>query len=114
MAVVTLYQSDRDLSKTFTDKKDADVYDKMLELAKNVSSWMQRNVPDLSDDQSQQLGTLVAQNKSELIKAFKGKSALLPKAPTENDTDTDSESQSEEATVNAEAEANDTTIALNE
>jgi len=112
MAVVTLYQSDRDLSKTFTDKKEADVYDKMLELAKNVGSWMQNNVPDLSDDQSQQLGTLIAHNKAMLIKAFKGKPALLLEAPTENDTD--SEPQSEEATVNAEAEANDTAVASNE
>jgi uncharacterized protein len=112
MAVVTLYQSDRDLSKTFTDKKDADVYDKMLELAENVGSWMLRNVPDLSDDQSQQLGTLVAQNKAMLIKAFKGKAALLLETTTEDDTD--SEPQSEEATTSTEAEANDTAIASND
>lgn len=82
MAVVTLYQSDRDLSKTFSDKKEADVYDKNLELAENVGSWMKRSVPDLSEELAEQLGTLVAQNKGDLIKALKGKSEILSEVKT--------------------------------
>ncbi len=87
MAVITLYQSDYDLSKTFTDKKDADVYDKMLELAQNVGTWMKHNVPDLTDDQIASLGSLVAENKADLIKALKGKSEILLQA-TESDEST--------------------------
>jgi len=81
MSVVTLYQSDRDLSKTFTDKKDADVYDKKLELAETVGAWMKRRVPDLSDEQAERLGTVVAENKSDLIKALKGRSEVLLESP---------------------------------
>ena len=42
MAVVTLYMSDRDQSKTFNDKKEADNYDKMLELAESGSQWLEK------------------------------------------------------------------------
>lgn len=82
MAVVTLYQSDRDLTKTFSDKKEADVYDKNLELAQNVGSWMKRTVPELSEELAERLGTLVAENKSDLIKALKGKSEVLSELKT--------------------------------
>ena len=44
MAVVTLYMSDRDPKTTFSDKKAADNYDKMLELAENVSLWMEKSI----------------------------------------------------------------------
>lgn len=90
MAVVTLYQSDRDPSKTFTDKKDADVYDKKLELAENVGLWMKRLVPDLSDEQAERLGTVVAENKSALIKALKGKSQVLLEAEPTDDAQSES------------------------
>ncbi|NVJ60502.1 MAG: YebG family protein [Gammaproteobacteria bacterium] len=77
MAVVTLYMSDRDDSKTFTDKKSADEYDKMLELAENVSAWVEQNIDDLSESQTEALGMLVATNKDLLAKAIKGKPELL-------------------------------------
>lgn len=77
MAVVTLYQSDRDPSKTFSDKKEADVYDKKLALIETVGAWMKREVPQLSDEQAERLGTLVAEHKADLIKALKGKPEVL-------------------------------------
>jgi len=77
MAVVSLYMSDRDESKTFTDKKEADNYDKMLELAENVSSWVERKIEGLSEKQIEALGILLAENKDDLMKALKGKSEVL-------------------------------------
>jgi len=77
MAVVTLYMSDRDSEKTFTDKKEADNYDKMLELAENVSLWMEKSIQGLSEEQIEQIGLLVAENKEVLAKAIKGKSDVL-------------------------------------
>ncbi len=77
MAVVTLYMSDRDSEKTFTDKKAADNYDKMLELAENVSLWMEKSIKGLSEEQIEQIGLLVAENKDVLAKAIKGKSDIL-------------------------------------
>ena len=49
MAVITLFMSDRDPKKTFTDKKAADNYDKMLELAENVSLWIEKSIKGLSE-----------------------------------------------------------------
>lgn len=77
MAVLTLYMSDRDSEKTFTDKKEADNYDKMLELAENVSLWMEKSIQGLSEEQIEQIGLLVAENKEVLAKAIKGKSEIL-------------------------------------
>ena len=88
MAVVTLYMSDRDQSKTFSDKKEADNYDKMLELAENVSLWMERSVEGLNETQTEAIGLLLARNKDKLLLALKGKPEQLletEKAETDND-----------------------------
>ena len=77
MAVVTLYMSDRDQSKTFSDKKEADNYDKMLELAENVSVWMEKEIEGLSEEQAEAIGLLLAENKENLLKALKGKPEVL-------------------------------------
>jgi len=85
MAVVTLYMSDRDQNKTFTDKKEADNYDKMLELAENVSTWMEREIEGLSEEQSENIGMLFAENKEVLLKALKGKPELLLQSQEDSD-----------------------------
>ncbi len=81
MAVVTLYMSDRNDKKTFTDKKLADNYDKMLELAENVSLWMEKSIDGLSEQQIERIGLLVAENKDNLAKAIKGKPEVLLEEP---------------------------------
>ncbi len=77
MAVVTLFMSDRDTSKTFTSKKEADEYDKLLELAEAVSYFIDKNIDGLTEQQSEEIGHLVARNKEALNQAFKGKSDAL-------------------------------------
>lgn len=77
MAVVTLYMSDRDKNKTFTDKKEADNYDKMLELAETVSVWMEKEISGISEEQAEAIGLLLAENKDTLMKAIKGKPSVL-------------------------------------
>ncbi len=86
MAVVTLFMSDRDTSKTFTDKKEADQYDKMLELAENVSAWMEKEIEGLTEDQVEAIGMLIAENKDILAQAIKGKPEVLLEV-TENGAD---------------------------
>ncbi len=86
MAVVTLFMSDRDTSKTFTDKKEADQYDKMLELAENVSAWMEQEIEGLSEAQTESIGMLIAQNKDKLAKAIKGKPEVLLSAESDDDS----------------------------
>ena len=70
MAVVTLYMSDRDTSKTFTDKKEADNYDKMLELAESVSTWVEKEIAGLNEEQIEEIGLLIARNKDKLALAM--------------------------------------------
>jgi len=85
MAVVTLYMSDRDQNKTFTDKKEADNYDKMLELAENVSVWMEKEIEGLSEEQTEAIGMLLAENKDTLLKALKGKPSVLLEEPADEE-----------------------------
>jgi dsDNA-binding SOS-regulon protein len=77
MAVVTLFMSDRDISKTFTSKKEADEYDKLLELAEAVSHFMEQNIAGLSEQQVEEIGLVFARNKDLLAQAIKGKSDVL-------------------------------------
>jgi hypothetical protein len=88
MAVVTLFMSDRDPSKTFTDKKEADQYDKMLELAENVSAWLEQKVEGLTESQAESIGMLIAENKELIAKAIKGKPEVLL-ADSSNDNASD-------------------------
>lgn len=91
MAVVTLFMSDRDTSRTFTSKKEADDYDKMLELAEAVSHFMEQNIEGLSEQQVEEIGLVFARNKDLLAQAIKGKSDVLF-ASADQTTDTESES----------------------
>lgn len=77
MAVITLFMSDRDKNKTFTDKKSADNYDKTLELAENVAVWLEKSIKGLSEEQTESIGMMIAENKELLVKAIKGKSEIL-------------------------------------
>lgn len=87
MAVVTLYMSDRDDAKTFTSKKDADAYDKMLELAESISQFVSTRIDGLSEQHSEDIGLLLARHKDQLSTAIKGKpEALLGMSEEDNTT----------------------------
>jgi hypothetical protein len=77
MAVVTLFMSDRDTSKTFTSKKEADEYDKMLELAEALSYFVEQKIEGLSEQQIEDIGLSFARNKDLLSQALKGKTDVL-------------------------------------
>ena len=90
MAVVTLFMSDRDTSRTFTSKKEADEYDKMLELAEAVSHFMENKIEGLSEQQVEEIGLVFARNKDLLAQAIKGKADVLF-ASSDDSTDTEGE-----------------------
>jgi dsDNA-binding SOS-regulon protein len=90
MAVVTLFMSDRDISKTFTSKKEADEYDKLLELAEAVSHFMEQKIAGLSEQQIEEIGLVFARNKDLLAQAIKGKTDVLFTSLDKN-TDTETE-----------------------
>ena len=76
MAVVAMWKCDRDDSM-FENKKSADEYDKMLELAENFGAFLVREVKDIDDATAENIGLLLSRNKDLLIAACKGKPELL-------------------------------------
>ncbi len=77
MAVVTLYMSDRDESKQFTSKKEADDYDKKLELGSALGEFLDDKLAALSEEMAEEIGMLLADNKELLMAALKGKPGVL-------------------------------------
>lgn len=76
MAVIAVWQCDRDNSM-FQNKKDAEEYDKMLELAENIATLIEENVEGVSGAQGEAIGLLLAKHREVLAKACKGKPELL-------------------------------------
>lgn len=66
----------------FTSKKDADAYDKMLDLADALTDWLQTSNAVMEDEQREQLGMWMAENKDSLSALLKN--GKLPQ-PSEND-----------------------------
>ncbi len=76
MGVRALWQCDRD-GKMFTSKKEADAYDKMLELAEVISDVVGQHIESLEERQLEEIGRLIAENKEQFASAFKGKTEDL-------------------------------------
>lgn len=76
MAVVAMWMCDRDNSM-FEDKKQADAYDKMLELAEHFTALLESQISGIDDKAAEDFGLLLAKNKDQLIAACKGKPELL-------------------------------------
>ena len=76
MAVVAMWKCDRDDSM-FENKKDADAYDKMLELAEGFTAMLEKHAGSISEQDAESLGLLLSKNKEQLILALKGKPELL-------------------------------------
>ena len=69
-------------AKTFMDKKSADEYDKMLDMADNLSEVFARSSVTLSDSASEELSIYLAQHREEVLVA------LLAKKPAKVKVDT--------------------------
>ncbi len=82
MAVVAKWMCDRD-NTMFDSKKDADAYDKMLELAEQFSALLQREIPGVDDHKAEEFGILLAKNKDSLMLACKGKVDALEEIGSE-------------------------------
>lgn len=76
MAVVAVWKCDRD-NTMFDNKKDAEEYDRMLELAANITALIEQNVTDINEEHSEKIGLLLAKNSENLAKACKGKPGIL-------------------------------------
>ena len=63
-------------AKTFMDKKSADEYDKMLDMADNLSQVLSQSPVTLSDSVNEELSIYLAQHRDDVLVA------LLAKKPT--------------------------------
>ncbi|GAA6170336.1 YebG family protein [Colwellia sp. KU-HH00111] len=63
-------------AKTFMDKKSADEYDKMLDMADNLVNVFAKSPIELSDSASEELSIYLAQHRDDVLVA------LLAKKPT--------------------------------
>ncbi len=89
MAIIAVWKCDRD-GKMFNDKKEAEIHDKMLELAANITSFIETALPDINETHSEAIGLLLAERRDLLAQACKGKpDAILEpinKAPAADNT----------------------------
>ena len=79
---------------SFASKKDADAYDKMLDLAEVLSDWLTHSPITLEEGQNDVLAMWMAENKDVLSTVLK--SGKLPELDTATTTDETSEDISEE------------------
>ncbi|CCQ12381.1 YebG, DNA damage-inducible gene in SOS regulon,expressed in stationary phase [Pseudoalteromonas luteoviolacea B = ATCC 29581] len=85
MAVVIKYVVERDGVErmTFTSKKEADAYDKMLDIAESLETLLEKVDVPLSEQQVESLALEIAKNKDEFAAVLKGGSPS-PKKPTKS------------------------------
>ena len=76
MAVLAMWKCDRDGSM-FEDKKQADAYDKMLELGEQFAALVEAHVKGIDEKSAEAFGLLMAENKELIIQACKGKPEVL-------------------------------------
>lgn len=84
MAVKACYMSDRDESRLFASKKEADAYDKMLELAENITAIMEHRFPALGEETTEEIGLFIAGEQELFSKAMKGRPEVLGEWLLEN------------------------------
>ncbi|WP_354625584.1 YebG family protein [Psychromonas sp. MME2] len=74
MAVIIKYIVERKgvEKMTFTSKKEADAYDKMLDSADQLAAFLGASSVNLDDEQLEELGLYLASNKEIVQNLFKG------------------------------------------
>ncbi|MBK0096029.1 YebG family protein [Erwinia sp. S63] len=110
MAVETKYVVVRkgEEKMTFANKKDADAWDKMLDMADAFTDWLQQHQPELGEAQAEALGMLLAEQKDavqHILRTSKLPDAVKEEASAEVETEASAESEtSAESEASAEAD----------
>jgi uncharacterized protein len=96
MAVIIQYVVERNgkQMKIFTSKKDADSYDKMLDISEKMFDFITQADIKISDDDQDKLAIYLAENRDTAITLLKGistKKTSKPKTQTEEKTQQNTE-----------------------
>jgi hypothetical protein len=86
MAVITKYIVVRNGEEkmTFATKKEADAYDKMLDIADNVFEFLESSKTKLTENQLEDISLLMAENRDKLILILRG---ISPKPKVQKKAD---------------------------
>lgn len=87
MAVVVKYVVERNGVErmTFTTKKEADAYDKMLDIAESLELMLEKVDVPLSEQQIESLALEIAKSKDDFVTILKGgKDPAVTKAPAKS------------------------------
>ncbi len=86
MAVIVKYVVVRNGREdmTFSTKKEAESYDKMLDIAERLSAFLQTAATDLSEDQLDDLTFFMAQHRNAIGKLLQGSKLEPPAADAES------------------------------
>ncbi|TMO65219.1 YebG family protein [Pseudoalteromonas aurantia] len=89
MAVVIKYVVERNGVErmTFTSKKEADAYDKMLDVAESLEQMLSKVDVPLSEQQVESLALEIAKQKDEFLSVLKGAKPDTPKKARKVDAD---------------------------
>ncbi len=95
MAVIVKYVVVRNgvEKMTFTTKKEADAYDKMLDVADNLFEFIETSEIEIDEKQLEDLSLFLSQNKDAVMSILKGSP---PKAPKPAKTDAEKAGETEE------------------
>jgi dsDNA-binding SOS-regulon protein len=78
MAVIVKYIVVRNGEEkmTFATKKEADAYDKMLDIADNLFEFLEKSKIKLNETQLEEISLLLAENRMELVPVLRGMKPL--------------------------------------
>jgi uncharacterized protein len=76
MPVIAMWKCDRDGSM-FDSKKEADAYDKLLELGEQFTALLEDQIAGIDEAKAESFGLLLAKNKDLIIQACKGRPEVL-------------------------------------
>ncbi len=98
MAVIVQYIVVRDgvQKMTFTTKKEADAYDKMLDISDNLYEFIDAAEMDIDEKQLEDISLFLAENRDKAISILRGTKPKPPETPKENDDESKPEKVKEE------------------
>ena len=76
--------------ETFMDKKAADEYDKMLDMADNLAELFESASLELSENMREELSVYIAQNREQVLIALQAKKPKPAKKPVQKVEDNNS------------------------
>lgn len=85
----------------FTTKKEADAYDKMLDIADNLFGFLQEEEFEINEQQLEDLSFFLAQNKDKTISILKGTKPPKKNEPTKAESEKIDPEKSEEEKTEA-------------